>query len=82
MSNQKLPKALNKPVINKFEKCKVYLLFKDSIWGDYLVDVELKSNNKGIRLFLCVIDIFSKNAWVIALKEKIGITINNTFQKV
>ena len=31
---------------------------------------------------LCVIDIFSKYAWVIALKDKNGTTITNAFQKI
>ena len=31
---------------------------------------------------MCVIDIFSKYAWVVPLKDKKGITITNTFQKV
>ena len=30
--------------------------------------------NKGIRFLLCVIDIFSKYAWVIPLKDKKGTT--------
>ena len=38
--------------------------------------------NKGILFLLCVIDIFSKNAWVIHLKDKEGITLVNAFQKV
>ena len=37
---------------------------------------------KGIRFLLCVIDIDSKYAWVIYLKDKIGITITNAFQKI
>ena len=37
---------------------------------------------KGIRFLLCVIDIDSKYAWVIPLKEKVGITITNAFQKI
>ena len=36
--------------------------------------------NKGISFLLCVIDIFSKYAWVIPLKDKIGITITNAFK--
>ena len=31
---------------------------------------------------LCVIDIFSKYAWVIPLKDKKRITITNAFQKI
>ena len=38
--------------------------------------------NKGFRFLLYVIDIYSKYAWVIFLKDKRGITITNTFQKV
>ena len=36
--------------------------------------------NKGIRFLLCVIDIFSKYAWVIPLKDKKCITITNASQ--
>ena len=36
---------------------------------------------KGIRLLSCVIDIFSKYAWVIPVKDKKGITITNAFQQ-
>ena len=37
--------------------------------------------NKGIRFLLCVIDIFSKYACVIPLKEK-STAITNSFQKI
>ena len=37
--------------------------------------------NKGFRLLLCVIDIFSKYAWVAPLKDKKGVSIVNEFQK-
>ena len=38
--------------------------------------------NKGFRFLLCVIDIFSKYAWVIPLKDKKGVSIVNGFQKI
>ena len=38
--------------------------------------------NEGIRYLLCVIDIFSKYAWVVPLKYKKGVTIVNTFQSI
>ena len=38
--------------------------------------------NKRFRFLLCVIDIFSKYAWVIPLKDKKGISIVNAFQKI
>ena len=41
----------------------------------------LSKFNKGFRFLLCIIDIFSKYAWVIPLKDKKGISIVNAFQK-
>ena len=38
--------------------------------------------NKGFRFLLYVIDIFSKYAWVVPLKDKKGISIVNAFQKI
>ena len=38
--------------------------------------------NEGFRFLLCVIDIFSKYAWVVPLKDKKGISIVNAFQKI
>ena len=38
--------------------------------------------NKGFRFLLCVIDIFSKFAWVVPLKYIIGISIVDAFQKL
>ena len=37
--------------------------------------------DKKHRFILCVIDILSKYAWLIPLKDKKGITITNAFQK-
>ena len=41
----------------------------------------LSKYNKGIRYLLCAVDLFSKHAWVVPLKDKRGITIVNAFQK-
>ena len=38
--------------------------------------------NKEFRFLLCVIDIFSKYAWVVPLKDKKGISIVDAFQKI
>ena len=57
--------------------------FVDNIWGPDLADVPLMSKfNKGIRFLLYVIDIFSKYAWVISLKDKKGITFADGFKKI
>ena len=78
-----LADELHKPIIRKFNKRKVYSSFKDNIWGVDLADMQLLSKyNKGFRFLLCVIDIFSKYAWVIPLKDKKGTSIVNAFQKI
>ena len=42
----------------------------------------LSKYNKGVKYLLCAIDLFSKYAWVIPLKDKRRITIVNAFQKI
>ena len=83
VSNKKLAEELHKPITRKFKKRKVHSSFIDNIWGDDLADMQLISKfNKGIRFLLCVIDIFSKYAWIIPLKDKKDTTITNAFQKI
>ena len=38
--------------------------------------------NKGFRFLLYVIDIFSKYAWVVPLKDKKRVSIVDAFQKI
>ena len=83
MSNQQFVDRLHKPIITKFTRRRVYLLFKDNIWGIDLADMQLISRcNKEIRYLLCVIGLFSKHAWVVPLKDKKVITIVNAFQNI
>ena len=42
----------------------------------------LNKYNKGYKFLLCVIDMYSKYAWVIPLKDKNDISIVNGFQKI
>ena len=42
----------------------------------------LSKYNKGIKYLLCAIDLFSKYAWVIPLKDKKGTSIVNAFKKI
>ena len=79
--NEQLAEELHKPIVRKFKKRKVYSTFKDNIWGVDLADMQLLSKyNKGIRFLLCVIDTFSKYAWVVPLKDKKDISIVKAFQ--
>ena len=81
--NEQLADKLHKPIIKNFKKRTVYSGFKDNIWGANLADMQLISKfNKGFRFLLCVIDIFSKYAWVVPLKDKKGVSIVDAFQKI
>ena len=73
----------HKPIIRKFNKRKVYSQFKDDIWGVDLADMQsLSRKNKSIKFLLCAIDVYSKYAFVIPLKDKKGISIVNAFNKI
>ena len=81
--NEQLAEELHKPIIRKLKKRKMYSSFKDNIWGADLANMQLISKfNKGFRFLLCIIDIFSKYAWVVPLKDKKGLSIVNTFQSI
>ena len=57
--------------------------FQDNILWPDLADMQLISNfNKGFRFSLCLIDIFSKYAWVVPFKDKKGVSIVDDFQKI
>ena len=69
--NYQLANELHKPVIKEFKKRKVYSLFKDNIWCVDLTNMQsLSKLNKGFKYLLCAIDLFSKYAWVIPIKDK------------
>ena len=71
IGNKELAEELCKPIITKFNKRKVHSSFIDNIWGADLADIQLiRKFKKGNRFLLCVIDIFSKYACVIPLKDK------------
>ena len=82
VQNKELAEELHKSIIRKSETRKVYSSFKDNIWGADLADMQLISKlNKIFQFSLCVIDIYSKNAWVASLKDKKGIAITKAFQE-
>ena len=82
-SSSILADELHKPIIRKFNKRKIYSQFKDNIWGVDLADMQsLSRKNKSIKYLLCAIDLFSKYAFVIPLKDKKRISIVNAFSKI
>ena len=47
---------------------------------NFYILVKYKYNNR-IRYLLCAIDLFSKYAWVVSLKDRKVVTIVNAFKK-
>ena len=80
--NLQLAEELHKPIIRNFKKRTVYSRFKDNIWGVDLAHMQsLSKYNKGIKYLLCAIDLFSKYAWVVPIKDKKGVSIVDAFKK-
>ena len=42
----------------------------------------LSTKNRSVKYFLCVIDVFTRYAWIKSLKEKKGKTVLNAFIKI
>ena len=81
--NYQLANELHKPIIRKFKKRKVSSSFRDNIWGVDLADMQsLSKYSTGIKYLLCTIDLFSKYAWVVPIKDKKGVGIVNVFQQI
>ena len=58
----------------------MYARFKDNIWAADLAEMEsLSSKKKNVEYLLCVINVFTKHAWVKPLKDKKRKTILNVF---
>ena len=83
LNNEVLAEEFHKPIIKNFKRRIVYSSFKDNIWGVDLADMHLISKyNKGIRYLSCVIDLFSRYAWVIPLKSRKTESIVEGFKKI
>ena len=81
--SEQLAEELHKPVIKKFKGKKFYARFKDYIWAVDLAEIELlSSKNKYVKYLLCVIDVFTKYAWVKPFKDKKGKTVLNVFIEI
>ena len=77
------PKNFINLLLENFKKRKVHWTFKSNIWVADLADMQLiRKYKKGVRFLLCVIDIFSKYAWIVPLKDKKSASIVAAFQSI
>ena len=81
--NYQLANELHKPIIRKLKKRKVYSSFRDNIWAVDLAHMQsLSEYIKEIKYLLRTIDLFSKYAWVVPIKDKKGTSIVNVFKRI
>ena len=80
---QQLAKEVFSPQITKFKRQGIIPLYKDETWSADLIDKSsLSKYNNNNKFILTVIDIFTKYAWAIPLKNKSGLSITNGFKTI
>ena len=76
-------KEIFSPQITKFRREKIIPLYIKETWSADLIDKSsLSKYNNNYKFILTVIDIFTKYAWAIPLKNKSGLSITNGFKIV
>jgi transposase InsO family protein len=74
---------LHKRVVRKFPRRQVLVHGVNETWSADLVDMsKFAKENKGYKWILTVIDVLSKYAWAVPLKNKKAETVLMAFQKV
>ena len=75
--------TFHKPVRYNFPRNSVIITRIDDQWQADLVDISsLARFNKGYKFLFTCIDVFSKFAWVLPLKNKSGESLDNGFQSI
>ena len=75
--------TLHKPIRHKFRRRKTYSKGINDLYQIDLVDMQhLAKFNDGMRFILTGIDVFSKHAFAIALKDKRGTTVADALSKI
>ena len=73
--------TIHKKLIQKYETRKTMVSYNDQQWQADLIDMKnLEKYNKGYFWILNVIDILSRYAWSIPIKNKSGIEVTNAFK--
>mgnify|MGYP002144364721 CR=1 FL=1 len=74
---------LHKPIRRRFRRRKIFARGIDYLWQADLVDMtHLANQNDGYRYLLTVIDVFSKFAFVVALKKKNATSVTEAFESI
>lgn len=75
--------TLHKPIRRKFKRRQTRVGGIDHQWQADLADLQrLMKDNDQFRYLLCVIDVFSKYAWVVPIYNKTGQTLIKAFESI
>ena len=75
--------TLHKPVRRKFQRRPTIVGGIDHQWQADLIDLQkLKKENEGHVFLLTCIDVLSKYAWVVPLKDKTGASLTKAFRQI
>ena len=81
--NKILSEELHKPKRKNYPRRRIIVNHIDEIFAADLVEMQKFAKlNKGYRYLLTCIDIFSKYAFVIPLKDEKGINVKNALEKI
>ena len=75
--------TLHKPIRKRFKRNRVMVNGIDQQWQADLVDMtSLSEYNGGYKYILTCIDVLSKYAWAVPLKNKTGLTLIDAFKQI
>ena len=75
--------TLHKSIKRKFKRRRIIVSGIDAQWQADLIDLSsLKKHNDGYTFALTVIDVFSKFAWVVPIKNKGAESVLNAFKEI
>ena len=81
--NKQYVKELLRKAPKTYERRRTYVNSVGDIYSIDLADVSMFSHqNKGIHFLCCIIDVYSRYAWVFPIKNKTGETLTKTFEKL
>ena len=81
--NEQAVEEFHKPVTKTFKRRKVYVRFKDNFWAADLAKMKsLSSKNKDVKYLICVIDVFTRHAWLKPLNDEKSKTVLNAFIEI
>ena len=75
--------SLHKPVRKQFVRNKTFVGGIDKQWQADLADMQrISKHNDGVKYLLTVIDVFSKYAWAVPVKQKSAAAVTEAFKRL